>query len=105
MSNYIYNPEEQHLGAVIFAEPSSAHPKMTDAEWDAMIAEQEAAKEYYYSPEAMSERVLKQVRSYEDMKREYEEKDGNVGRDNRYLPEGVTRGWNRDVHGMGEVIN
>ena len=100
-----YNEETMHLGAVIYSGNSSAHPKMTDEEWDAYqvtLAEEHAAK---YSDEAMWARVEATIRSWEDMQREYEEKDGMVGRGNRYLPEGVTRGWDVNVHGPVEFIN
>lgn len=101
-----YDQETMHLGAVIFSENSTtAHPKMSDEEWDAYqakLAEEYAAK---YSDEAMWARVEKRIRSSEDMKREYEEKDGMVDLGNRYLPEGVTRGYSVEVHGPVEFIN
>lgn len=45
MSKHVYNPEETHLGAVIFSGNAGAHPKMSDAEWDAMIAQQQLEKD------------------------------------------------------------
>ena len=101
-----HDPETMHLGAVIFSENSTSdHFKMTDQEWEAYQAELAEAHDARYSDEAMWARVQKVIRSYDDMKREWEEKDGLVGRGNLYLPEGVTRGYDVTVHGPIEFIN
>ena len=101
-----YDPETMHLGAVIFSENSTTnHPKMTDEEWEAYQAKLSEEHDAIHSDEARFARVEKIVRSMDDMKREYEENEGMVGRGNLYLPEGVTRGWDVNVHGPVEFIN
>lgn len=102
---YEYNEATHHVGATIYSGNASNHPKMTDQEWEDHLAELSAAHDLQHSQEAINARVEKIVRSWDDMKREYEENDGMVGRGNLYLPEGVTRGYDVNVHGPVEFIN
>ena len=102
---YEYNEDTHHVGATIYSGNSSAHPKMNDQEWEAYQAKLSEEHDAIHSDEARFARVEKIVRSMDDMKREYEEKDGLVGRGNLYLPEGVTRGYDVNVHGPVEFIN
>ena len=103
----IYKSQAHSLGAEVYNKccGEGQHPIMTDEEWEAQVAAVEAAKEQHYSIEAMAERIRKGTRSMDEMKAEWDNKNGLVGRDNYYLPEGVTQGWNRDIHGMGVIIN
>lgn len=100
-----HDPETMHPGAVVYSGNAEKHSKVTDQEWEAhqvKLAEEHDAR---YSDEAMFARVESLVRSMDDMKREWEDTDGMVGRGNLYLPEGVTRGYDVSVHGPVEFIN